>query len=117
MTEIGMIAQVLRDAVIISGELQCYETSTEIHGMGREWNWNAHAVKEAYNWIDRRTKRLGAIAQILCDSLIIAAEMKNVKTYSEKQDMNIRYCWNYDASKYAYHWINNIFKSEYGKEG
>lgn len=112
----GMIASVLRDAVIISGQLSGYETSTEFYNMGRKWNWNTYAAQESYDWIEKRTKRFGVIAQILRDSLIIAAGMEGVKTYSEKQGMEIRYCWCYEASDYAYHWVNSIYLSEKRKE-
>lgn len=51
MTEKGMIAQVLRDAIIMAANLN-YKTYNEKHDMDREWDWKPEAAERAYEFIN-----------------------------------------------------------------
>ncbi len=51
MTEKGMIAQVLRDAIITAASLK-HKTSDEIDGAKREWNWKPEYSERVYAYIN-----------------------------------------------------------------
>lgn len=51
MTEKGMIAQVLRDAIIIAATLN-HKTYNEKYGMEREWDWKPEVSEKAYEYIN-----------------------------------------------------------------
>ncbi len=51
MTEKGMIAQVLRDAIIMAANLN-HKTYNEKNNMERDWDWKSESAERAYEYIN-----------------------------------------------------------------